>query len=40
MDYLNVYEVLDVLGEGCIGLVKRIRNKKTGEYFAVKMVAT
>ncbi|CAD8098248.1 unnamed protein product [Paramecium sonneborni] len=34
------YEMMEILGEGCLGLVKRIVNKKTQEEFAVKIVQT
>ena len=34
------YEILNVLGEGCIGLVKRVMQSKTGLFYAVKMVST
>jgi calcium/calmodulin-dependent protein kinase I len=39
-EYYRNYEELEVLGEGCIGLVKALKNKITGEEFAVKKVMT
>ena len=32
------YELLEVLGEGAFGVVKRCRNKATGDYFACKII--
>lgn len=32
------YEMMEILGEGCLGLVKRIVNKNTQEEYAVKIV--
>ncbi|CAK74290.1 unnamed protein product (macronuclear) [Paramecium tetraurelia] len=34
------YEMMEILGEGCLGLVKRIINKQTKEEYAVKIVQT
>ena len=34
------YEELEILGEGCIGLVKCVRRKSDGLLFAVKIVKT
>ncbi|CAD8165795.1 unnamed protein product [Paramecium octaurelia] len=34
------YDILEVLGEGCLGLVKRIIQKSTQDLFAVKIVQT
>ncbi|CAD8068673.1 unnamed protein product [Paramecium primaurelia] len=34
------YEMMEILGEGCLGLVKRIVNKHTKEEYAVKIVQT
>lgn len=34
------YDEQEVLGEGCIGLVKAIKRKSDGKLFAVKIVKT
>ena len=36
----NEYDVYEVLGEGCLGLVKRIVHKESLMEFAVKIVRT
>lgn len=39
-EFFENYEVCERLGEGCLGLVKRVVHKTTGQEFAVKIVAT
>ncbi|CAD8099180.1 unnamed protein product [Paramecium sonneborni] len=39
-EFDNNYDILEVLGEGCLGLVKKIIHKTTQELFAVKIVQT
>ncbi|CAD8175537.1 unnamed protein product [Paramecium pentaurelia] len=39
-EFFEDYEIHERLGEGCLGLVKRIVQKNTGLEFAVKIVAT
>ncbi|CAD8207433.1 unnamed protein product [Paramecium pentaurelia] len=39
-EFFEEYEMHERLGEGCLGLVKRVVQKKTGQEFAVKIVAT
>ncbi|CAD8108082.1 unnamed protein product [Paramecium sonneborni] len=39
-EFFEDYEIHERLGEGCLGLVKRIVQKTTGLDFAVKIVAT
>ncbi|CAD8093062.1 unnamed protein product [Paramecium primaurelia] len=39
-EFFEEYEIHERLGEGCLGLVKRIVQKNTGLEFAVKIVAT
>lgn len=34
------YEVTDKLGEGCLGLVKKVIHRETGQEFAIKIVTT
>ncbi|CAD8118147.1 unnamed protein product [Paramecium sonneborni] len=39
-EFFEEYEMHERLGEGCLGLVKRVVQKRTGQEFAVKIVAT
>lgn len=39
-EFFEDYEMQERLGEGCLGLVKRVVEKKTGLEYAVKIVAT
>ncbi|CAK66762.1 unnamed protein product (macronuclear) [Paramecium tetraurelia] len=39
-EFFEEYEMHERLGEGCLGLVKRVVLKRTGQEFAVKIVAT
>ena len=39
-EFFEDYEMHERLGEGCLGLVKRVVEKKSGQEFAVKIVAT
>jgi len=39
-DYHKKYEEQEILGEGCIGLVKALVDRTTGERWAVKQVTT
>ncbi len=34
------YEELEILGEGCVGLVKKCRSLKDDKFYAVKIVRT
>ena len=36
----NEYDVYEILGEGCLGLVKRIVHRESKMEFAVKIVCT
>ena len=36
----NKYEILEIIGEGCTGLVRKCVNKETKELLAVKIVRT
>jgi serine/threonine protein kinase len=36
---LNAYKLLDVLGDGTIGVVRLVRHKRTGLHFALKAMA-
>ena len=36
--FLDQFETLETLGQGTFGIVKRCRNKKTKEEFAVKII--
>jgi calcium/calmodulin-dependent protein kinase I len=38
--FFEDYEMHERLGEGCLGLVKRVVEKKSGLEYAVKIVAT
>lgn len=38
--FFDDYTVGETLGEGCIGLVKRVIHKATQQHFAAKIVAT
>lgn len=35
-EFLGQYEVLDVIGNGMFGVIKKVRNKVTGEILARK----
>ncbi|CAD8117575.1 unnamed protein product [Paramecium sonneborni] len=39
-EFFEEYEMHERLGEGCLGLVKKVVQKRTGQEFAVKIVAT
>ena len=39
-NFRNYYDEIGVLGEGASSIVKKVRNKKTGEFFAAKFVKT
>lgn len=38
--FYEEYEIHERLGEGCLGLVKRVVHKQTGIEYAIKIVAT